>query len=311
MGNALHIPELTQSLKNKAYDLGFSFCGVARAQFLEEEAPRLEHWLKSGYNGGMAYMANYFDMRLDPRLLVPGAQSVVSLAFNYFPSETQSDDASYKISKYAYGIDYHEIIREKLTLLAEFLRQSAGDIHIRTFVDSAPVLERAWAVQAGIGWIGRNSMLISKRNGSFFFLAEMITDLQLTFDLAFGGNYCGDCSRCVDACPTGAISDFTIDASRCISYLTIELKDEMSPVQKGSYNKWIFGCDICQDVCPWNRFSAPHTEPGFAPLQGLMEMKANDWEQMNEDTFRQMFRHSAIKRAKLNGLKRNIHFLKH
>ena len=310
MESQIHIPKLTQELKNLAYDLGFSFCGVAEARFLDEEAPRLEHWLKSGFQGGMAYMANHFDMRLDPRLIVPGARSVVSLAFNYFPDQNQPDSAPYKISKYAYGIDYHEIIREKLNVLSGFLRQSAGDINIRSFVDSAPVLERAWAVHAGIGWIGRNSMLISRRNGSFFFLAELITDLELAFDAPFGGNYCGDCRRCVEACPTGAISDFKIDASKCISYLTIELKDELSPAPKGSYDKWIFGCDICQDVCPWNRFSTPHAEPGLVPLAGLLELDAAGWEQMTDDLFSQVFRHSAIKRAKLKGLKRNIHFLK-
>ena len=310
MESHINIPELTQALKNKAYDLGFSFCGIAEARFLEKEAPRLEKWLKGGYNSGMAYMANYFDKRLDPCLLMPGARSVVSLAFNYYPGNRQPDVAPYKISKYAYGIDYHKIIREKLNALSEFMRQSAGEIHIRSFVDSAPVLERAWAVEAGIGWIGRNSMLISKKNGSFFFLAELITDLQLTYDSPFGGNYCGDCSRCIDACPTGAISDFVVDAAKCISYLTIELKDELSPAPKGSYEKWIFGCDICQDVCPWNRFSSPNTEPQLAPLQGLLEMGSTDWEQIDDDTFRQMFRHSAIRRTKLRGLKRNINFLK-
>jgi Uncharacterized Fe-S protein len=310
MESHLHNAELTQAFKNKAYDLGFSFCGVAKAQFLDEEAPRLECWLKNGYNSGMAYMANYFDIRLDPRILVPGARSVISLAFNYFPNQTQPEEATYKISKYAYGLDYHEVFREKLNHLAEFIRQSAGNIHIRSFVDSAPVLERAWAVKAGIGWIGRNSMLISRRNGSFFFLAELITDLQLAYDAPFRGNYCGDCSRCVDACPTGAIADFTIDASRCISYLTIELKDELSPAPKGSYDKWVFGCDICQDVCPWNRFPMPHSEPGLTPLPGLLELSAAGWEQMTDDSFRHMFRHSAIKRTKLRGLKRNINFLK-
>jgi len=310
MESSIHIPELTQALKNKAFDLGFSFCGVAEARFLTQEAPILEHWLKRGYNSGMAYMANYFDMRLDPRILLPGARSVISLMFNYFPNQTQPDEAPYKISKYAYGIDYHEVIREKLNYLSEFLRQSAGDIHIRTFVDSAPVLERVWAVQAGLGWIGRNSMLISRRNGSFFFLAELITDLQLAFDAPLGGNYCGDCRHCVDACPTEAIKDFAIDASRCISYLTIELKDEFSPAPKGSYDEWIFGCDICQDVCPWNRFSTPHSESGLGPLPGLLKLGSAEWEQMTDDSFKQMFRHSAIKRIKLRGLKRNINFLK-
>ena len=310
MESQIHNPELTRLLKNKAYELGFSFCGVAEAQFLDEEASSLELWLKRGYNSGMDYMANYFDTRLDPRVLLPGARSVISLAFNYFPNQNQPDEAPFKISKYAYGIDYHEVIREKLSCLAEFLRQRAGDIHIRTFVDSAPVLERAWAVKAGIGWIGRNSMLISRRNGSFFFLAELITDLQLKFDTPLGRNYCGDCSLCVDACPTGAITDFTIDASRCISYLTIELKDQLSPAPKGSYGEWIFGCDICQDVCPWNRFSTPHSEPKLTPLPGLLELSAIDWEQMTDILFKQMFHHSAIKRTKLLGIKRNINFLK-
>ena len=304
------IPELTQALKDKAFTLGFSFCGIAEARFLDQEAPRLEHWLKQGSHGEMAYMAKHFDMRLDPRILMPGARTVISLAFNYFPEQTQAGEAPYKISKYAYGIDYHDVIHEKLNLLAGFLRQAAGEIHIRTFVDSAPILERAWAVQAGIGWIGRNSMLISRRNGSFFFLAELITDLPMEYDAPFAGNYCGDCSRCIDACPTGAVKDFAIDATRCISYLTIELKAELSPARKGSYDKWIFGCDICQDVCPWNRLSTPHAAPGLNPLPGLLELDTAGWEQMTEESFRQMFRHSAIRRTKLRGLNRNINFLK-
>jgi epoxyqueuosine reductase len=306
----IQIQQLSEALKNKARELGFSFCGLTQARFLEEESPRLETWLKSGFSGKMSYMANHFDKRLDPRLIVDNAKTVVSLAYNYYPSQPQPADAKYKISKYAYGKDYHDVIREKLGQLESLLRQTAGEISIRSFVDSAPVLERAWAVLSGLGWIGRNSMLITRKNGSFFFLAEIITDLELEYDQPFGGNYCGDCSRCVDACPTGAISDFTIDANKCISYLTIELKDEASSVPEGSYKDWIFGCDICQDVCPWNRFSAPHNESRFNPLPGLFELRPDEWEQMKEEKFRQMFGHSALKRTKHSGLMRNIRFLR-
>jgi epoxyqueuosine reductase len=310
MQGKIQIHNLSDSLKRKASELGFSFCGIAPARFLKEEAPRLETWLQKGLHGKMSYMANYFDKRLDPRLLVDNAKTVISLAFNYFPAHIQPEEAGYKISKYAYGEDYHNVIREKLKKLEGFLLESVGDINIRTFVDSAPVLERAWAALSGIGWIGRNSMLISRKNGSFFFLAEIITDFELEYDQPFGGNYCGDCSRCVDACPTGAINNFTIDANKCISYLTIELKDEVSPVPKGAYKNWIFGCDICQDVCPWNRFSTSHTEERFNPLPGLFELQQTDWEMMEKEKFKQMFGNSAIKRAKLAGLKRNISFLK-
>jgi epoxyqueuosine reductase len=302
---------LSEALKNKAYELGFSFCGIAPARFLEEETPRLESWLQNGLHGKMAYMENYFDKRLDPRLLVDDAKTVVSLVFNYYPAQFQPEDAFYKISKYAYGKDYHDVIREKLKQLERFLRLSVGGINIRSFVDSAPVLERAWAVLSGIGWTGHNSMLITKKNGSFFFLAEIITDVELVYDKPFDGNYCGDCTRCVDACPTGAITGFALDANKCISYLTIELKDELSPVAKGSYDEWIFGCDICQDVCPWNRFSTPHKESSFNPLPGLFDLQKADWEQMKEEKFKQMFGHSALKRTKLSGLLRNIRFLSH
>ncbi|MEI6748230.1 MAG: tRNA epoxyqueuosine(34) reductase QueG [Bacteroidales bacterium] len=301
--------QLSEALKNKAYEIGFSFCGITPARFLEEEVPRLESWLNKGLHGKMAYMANYFDKRLDPRLLVDNAKTVISLAFNYFPVHFQPDDAQYKVSKYAYGADYHDVLRKKLRQLESFLQQSFGNINIRCFVDSAPVLERAWAVLSGIGWIGRNSMLITRRNGSFFFLAEIITDIELEYDKSFGGNYCGDCSRCIDACPTGAITDFKIDANRCISYLTIELKDEFSPALKDIYKNWIFGCDICQDICPWNRFSTAGNESSFNPLPDLFELRATEWEQMEEEIFKQMFRHSALKRTKISGLRRNIRFL--
>ena len=301
--------QLSEALKNKAYEIGFSFCGITPARFLEEEVPRLESWLNKGLHGIMAYMANYFDKRLDPRLLVDNAKTVISLAFNYFPVHFQPDDAQYKVSKYAYGADYHDVLRKKLRQLESFLQQSFGNINIRCFVDSAPVLERAWAVLSGIGWIGRNSMLITRRNGSFFFLAEIITDIELEYDKSFGGNYCGDCSRCIDACPTGAITDFKIDANRCISYLTIELKDEFSPALKDIYKNWIFGCDICQDICPWNRFSTAGNESSFNPLPDLFELRATEWEQMEEEIFKQMFRHSALKRTKISGLRRNIRFL--
>jgi len=309
MQRKIQIHDISNVFKNKAYELGFSFCGIAKARFLKEEAPRLESWLKKGLHGKMSYLTNYSDRRLDPRLLVDGAKSVISLAYNYYPSQLQPGEAKYKISKYAYGEDYHNVIHEKLKQLESFLRFSAGDINIRSFVDSAPVLERAWAVLSGLGWVGRNSMLITRRNGSFFFLAEIITDLELEYNQPFGGNYCGDCSRCIDACPTGAITDFTIDANRCISYLTIELKDDVLPAPKGSYNEWIFGCDVCQDVCPWNRFSVPHNEGRFNPLPDLFKLQTSDWEQMDEDRFKQIFNNSAIKRTKLIGLKRNISFL--
>lgn len=285
-------------------------CGIAQAGFLEEEAPRLETWLKQEMHGKMGYMENHFDKRLDPRLLVDGAKSVISLALNYFPSEQQEADAP-KISKYAYGTDYHTVIKEKLFQLQNFISENIGEVSGRAFVDSAPVLDRAWAKRAGIGWIGKNSNLINKKSGSFFFLAELIVDLELEYDNAFETDHCGTCTKCIDACPTDAIlSPFVIDAKKCISYLTIELKDEIPDSFSEKMENWMFGCDICQDVCPWNRFSVPHSEPQFEPNEQLLRMKKEEWLDITEEVFSGIFKHSAVKRTKFKGLIRNIDFLK-
>ena len=300
----------SKMIKDEALRLGFLQCGIAKASFLEEEAPRLENWLKQDMHGKMAYMENHFDKRLDPRLLVEDAKSVISLALNYFPSEQQATDAP-KISKYAYGKDYHTVIKEKLFQLHNFIAENIGEVSGRAFVDSAPVLDRAWAKRAGIGWIGKNSNLISKKSGSFFFLAELIIDLELEYDHAFETDHCGTCTKCIDACPTEAIlSPLVIDAKKCISYLTIELKDEIPDAFSGKMENWMFGCDICQDVCPWNRFSVPHTEPEFEPNESLLRMKKEEWQDITEEVFKGIFKHSAIKRTKFKGLIRNIDFLK-
>ena len=300
----------SQLIKQEASRLGFMFCGMSKAGFLEEEAPRLENWLKQNYNGKMGYMENHFEKRLDPRKLVEGAQSVISLALNYYADSTQLDAEIPKISKYAYGEDYHDIIKEKLRELLFFIRAEIGDVTGRAFVDSAPVLDRVWAKKAGFGWIGKNSNLINRSSGSFFFLAELIVDLELNYDLAADRDYCGTCTRCIDACPTQAIIAHSIvDGSKCISYLTIELKEEIPSEFKGKMDNWIFGCDICQDVCPWNRFSTNHNEPGFNPNPDLLNMKKSDWQEITEDVFKKLFRGSAVKRTKFSGLKRNIDFL--
>ena len=262
----------SKAIKTEALRLGFSSCGIAKAEFLEEEAPRLEQWLKNGFHGEMQYMENHFEKRLDPTRLVPGARSVISLQFNYHPQEIQPTD-TYKISKYAYGEDYHPVIKDKLYELFQFIRDNMGDVNGRVFVDSAPVLERTWAKKSGLGWIGKHSLLISKQRGSFFFLAEIIIDLELEYDQEFKTDHCGDCTKCIDACPTEAIlPKNTIDGSKCISYFTIELKDEIPTSMKGKFEDWMFGCDICQDVCPWNRFSIPHSEPKFKPQEDLLNM---------------------------------------
>ena len=285
------------------------FCGVSKTEFLEEEAPRLEKWLNASMHGNMHYMENHFDKRLDPRLLVDGAKSVVSLALNYFPKETQRED-SYKLSKYAYGEDYHFIIKYKLKELMKFIQQEIGEVGGRVFVDSAPVLDRAWAKKSGLGWIGKNTNLINKEAGSFFFLAELIIDLELEPDGPVK-DYCGTCTACIDECPTEAISEpYVVDGSKCISYLTIELKDEIIPKEfQGKMEGWMFGCDICQDVCPWNRFSTPHAEPLLNPKPNLLGLSKQDWEDLTEEVFRDLFKHSAVKRTKFRGLKRNIGFL--
>jgi epoxyqueuosine reductase len=301
----------SQMIKDEALRLGFMQCGIAKADFLEEEAPRLENWLKENRHGQMAYMENHFDKRLDPRLLVEDARSVISLSLNYYPQEGQHDPEAPKISKYAYGMDYHTVIKDKLFELLSFIEEEIGAVSGRAFVDSAPVLDRAWAKRAGIGWVGKNSNIISKKSGSFFFLAELIIDLELEYDNPFVTDHCGSCTRCIDACPTEAIlSPAVIDATKCISYLTIELREEIPKTFDDQMENWMFGCDICQDVCPWNRFSVPHTEPRFAPGEQLLQMKKEDWLDITEDVFKQIFKNSAVKRTKFKGLVRNIDFLK-
>lgn len=301
----------TAFIKNEAYKLGFQSCGVSKADFLEEEAPRLESWLKRGFNGEMSYMENHFDKRLDPRKLVEGAKSVISLSLNYFTDQKPSDPEAPKISKYAYGEDYHFIIKDKLKQLLEILQTEIGEINGRAFVDSAPVLDKAWAKKAGLGWVGKNTNLINKKAGSFFFLAELITDLELEYDIAPTQDHCGTCTRCIDACPTDAIvAPYVVDGSRCISYLTIELKNELPAEFRGKMENWMFGCDICQDVCPWNKFSVLNSEPSFKPHEDLLAISSSDWQEITEDTFRKIFKNSAVKRTKFSGLKRNIDFLK-
>lgn len=300
----------SQLIKAEAKRLGFMACGISKAVFLEEEAPRLENWLQNNHHGEMSYMENHFDKRLDPRKLVDGAKSVVSLALNYFTDLKQDDPNSPKISKYAYGDDYHELIKEKLRFLMEFIHQEIGEVNGRSFVDSAPVLDKVWAKKAGLGWIGKNSNLINKKTGSFFFLAELIIDLDLDDEEEPSKDYCGTCTKCIDACPTDAIiAPYVVDASQCISYLSIELKNEIPKEFKGKMDNWMFGCDICQDVCPWNKFSMLHTEPRLMPHEGILELTKRDWQEITEDTFKKVFKNSAVKRTKYVGLKRNIDFL--
>lgn len=300
----------SQLIKNEAQKLGFLFCGIAKADFLEDEAPRLESWLKKNMHGEMAYMENHFDKRLDPRLLVDGAKSVISLGINYYTDQQQDDPLSPKISKYAYGIDYHTVIKDKLRQLLQIINNKIGEVGGRAFVDSAPVLDKAWARKAGMGWIGKNSNLLNKKAGSFFFLAELIIDLELEYDIAPTADHCGTCTNCIDACPTDAIvGPYVVDGSRCISYLTIELKNEIPPEFKGKMDNWMFGCDVCQDVCPWNRFSVLNTEPAFTPHPDLLHLKKDDWQDITQDIFQKVFKNSAVKRTKFSGLKRNIDFL--
>ncbi len=300
----------TQWIKEEALRLGFDSIGVSKAEFLENEASRLEAWLKSGFHGQMSYMENHFDKRLDPTLLVPGAQSVISLAYNYFPKEFQRED-SYKLSKYAYGEDYHLVVKDKLRDLVSSMQERLGSFHARVFTDSAPIMERSWAQRSGLGWIGKHSLLISKSKGSYFFLAEIITDLELEADVPFSTDHCGTCTRCVDACPTEAIiPDKTVDASKCISYFTIELKDEIPVEFREKFEDWMFGCDICLDVCPWNRFSLPHSEPRFEPRSEILDYSKKDWEEITEDLFKELFANTAVERTKFSGLKRNLKFLK-
>ena len=299
----------TQLIKAEAKRLGFEYCGISKADFLEEEAPRLEDWLAKNRNGKMAYMENYFDKRLDPRLLVDGAKSVVSLLLNYFPEQKQSDENAPKISKYAYGKDYHFVIKEKLKMLSQFISENIGEVNGRAFVDSAPVLDKAWAKKSGLGWVGKNSNIINKNSGSFFFIAELILDLDLEYDGAVK-DYCGSCTRCIDACPTQAIAEpYVVDGSKCISYFTIELKENIPDTMKGKFKDWVFGCDICQDVCPWNSFSKPHQEPLLMARNELLDMTKKDWEEITEEVFQKVFKDSAVQRTKFSGLKRNIQFI--
>ena len=297
-------------IKTEAKRLGFLSCGISKAEFLEEEAPRLEKWLKNNMHGQMQYMENHFDKRLDPTLLVEGSKSVISLLLNYFPSEEQTDKTAPKISKYAYGTDYHFVIKDKLKQLLHFIQDEIGDVHGRAFVDSAPVLDKAWAAKSGLGWIGKHSNLLTQQVGSFYFIAELIVDLDLEYDSATT-DHCGSCTACIDACPTEAITQpYVVDGSKCISYFTIELKENIPTEFKGKMDDWMFGCDVCQDVCPWNRFSKPHSQPLFNPHPELLSLTKKDWEEITEDTFKKVFKNSAVKRTKFSGLKRNIDFLK-
>jgi epoxyqueuosine reductase len=298
-------------IKQWATEAGFDFCGISKATFLEEEAPRLENWLNLNYNGTMAYMANHFDKRLDPRKLVDGAKSVISVMLNYYPEKQQdTENATFKISKYAYGADYHEVIKTKLRTILENIQNNIGEVNARVFVDSAPVLDKAWAAKSGLGWVGKNANLISKQNGSFYFLGEIICDLDLAYDTPTT-NHCGTCTACLDACPTDAIvAPYVVDGSKCISYYTIELKEAIPNEVKGKFENWVFGCDICQDVCPWNRFAKAHKTPEFALKKEIETFTKNDWEEITEEIFKAIFRNSPIKRSKFEGLKRNISFIK-
>jgi len=300
----------TLLIKQWAGEAGFEYCGIARAVPLDEDARRLERWLHKGMNGSMQYMENHFDMRIDPAKLVPGARSVITLLMNYFPSQQQPKDAP-QIARYAYGKDYHEVIRARLNQLLLRMRADIGEVNGRGFVDSAPVLERSWAVRSGLGWVGKNGNLLNKQGGSFFFIASMIVDLELDYDDPFARDYCGTCRKCIDACPTGAIGeDKVVDGSKCISYFTIELKDLLIPdTMKGRFDDWMFGCDVCQDVCPWNRFSTPTREDAFSPIPAILDFGRAEWEELTEESFSKIFRDSALKRAKFGGIRRNLKFI--
>ncbi|MEM7161934.1 MAG: tRNA epoxyqueuosine(34) reductase QueG [Bacteroidota bacterium] len=299
----------SQLIKEEAKNLGFFKCGIAKAEFLEDEARDLEKWLNENRHGKMAYMANHFDKRLDPRKLVDGCKSVVSLLLNYYPPEDQRDPEAPKISKYAYGKDYHFVIKEKLKSLIQRIQDEIGEVNGRCFVDSAPVMDKAWAKRSGLGWIGKNTNLLSKQHGSYFFIAELLLDIELDYDLPVT-DHCGDCTACIDACPTDALTaPYEIDGSKCISYFTIELKEAIPLEMKGKFENWAFGCDVCQDVCPWNRFSTAHNEPLFQAHPDLLTMNRAEWEDLTEEVFQRIFRKSAVKRTKYEGLKRNIKFI--
>ena len=306
MKNKKHYTEL---IKNEAKKLGFISCGISRAEFLEDEAPRLEKWLKMKMNGEMKYMENYFEKRLDPRKLVNDAKSIISLTYNYYPEDLQNKEAP-KVSKYAYGMDYHYVIKEKLNFFLTFIKDKIGNVHGRAFVDSAPILEKAWAAKSGIGWVGKNSNLITKQVGSFYFLAELIVDLDLDYD-TIESDHCGQCTACIDSCPTQAITQpYVVDGSKCISYFTIELKENIPKEFKGKFDDWIFGCDVCQDVCPWNKFSKSPKEPLFQSSSELMKMSRDEWNEITEETFNKIFKNSAVKRTGYKGLTRNLNFIK-
>ena len=311
MSSNFRLPSSNYSkiIKSESKRLGFLSCGISKAGFLEEEAPRLENWLNNQMNGQMSYMENHFDKRLNPTLLVDDAKSVISLLLNYYPSELQNED-SYKISKYAYGQDYHHVIKEKLKELLHLIQSEIGEVSGRAFVDSAPVLDKAWAAKSGLGWVGKNSNLITQKVGSFYFIAELIIDLELDYD-APTTDHCGSCTACLDACPTEAIvAPYVVDGSKCISYFTIELKDNLPQEMKGKFDDWIFGCDVCQEVCPWNRFSLPTKETRFVGHEKINQFSKKDWEEITEDVFREIFKKSPVKRTKFDGLKRNIDFVK-
>lgn len=300
----------TAFIKAKAKELGFISCGISKAEYLSDVAPQLEDWLAKNQHGEMGYMSNHFDKRLDPTKLVPGAKSVISLAYNYYPTKDLAKNDSYKIAKYAYGEDYHYVIKDKLKDFFEIIEKQVGSIEGRIFTDSAPVMERQWAARSGLGWLGKHSLLLTKQKGSFFFLAEIILDLELEYDSPIA-NHCGTCTNCIDACPTDAITEVgVVDGSKCISYFTIELKEELPNAVKDKFEDWMFGCDICQDVCPWNRFSVAHTEPRFEPHPKLEGMIKSDWQELTQEIFSKIFQKSAVKRTKFSGLKRNIGFLK-
>ena len=296
----------SQLVKKLAKQIGFSSCGISKARFLQEEEKNFENWLKKGYQGTMSYLEKNFDKRLDPQKLVPGAKSVISLTYNYFPQKKTLNENSFIISKYAYGKDYHFIIKDKLKALFNLLKKEIGDIEGRVFVDSAPIHERAWAKISGLGWIGKNSLLLNKKMGSYFFLAEIICDLDLEYDSRVS-DHCGTCTKCIDACPTDAITESQVlDANKCISYLTIENKNEIPKELSKSFNNYIFGCDICQDVCPWNKFAKPHNEKEFLPKEELSKFTKKEWQELTNETFNKIFKNSAVKRTKFEGLKRNI-----
>jgi epoxyqueuosine reductase len=300
----------TSIVKQTASSLGFDFCGIARAEMLDDDARRLEKWLHSRMHGSMQYMENYFELRVNPQKLVPGAKSVITLLLNYFPSQMQNAHAP-KISKYAYGKDYHEVIKTKLKSFLQLLRENIGELHGRGFVDSAPVLERTWAQKSGLGWIAKNGNLITKQSGSFFFIATMITDIELEYDDPFAKDYCGSCTRCIDECPTNAIlPGKVVDGSKCISYFTIELKETLIPSEmKGTFDNWMFGCDVCQEVCPWNRFSKSTNELELQPIHEILNFSLHDWENLSEESFNKIFKNSPLRRSKYAGIKRNLKFL--